>query len=358
MRCRYCFYHSLAGNRKTADFGFMSLSTLEAIVKKVLKFASGNATFSFQGGEPTLCGLDFFKAAVALQKKYNVNGVRIQNCIQTNGLLIDEHWAEFLHENSFLIGLSLDGFKSINDLNRVDMNGDGTFDRIMKVSGLLNQYHADYNILFVLTNTTAQSTDKLYDFFKTNNFSYLQFIPCIDPLGCPRGTHKYSLTPDNFSFFLKHFFDRWQADLLKGAEISVRYFDNLVRMMMGAPPETCSMMGSCHCQFVFEADGSVYPCDFYVTDEWRMGSIKDDDILELYKSESSTRFMKTSLQRANDCRRCLLYPLCRGGCRRDRENTRTGELELNYYCSAYKEFLQYATSKLIEAAHYVGALNP
>lgn len=353
LNCKYCFYHDVAQNRAVADFGFMSLETIELIIKKTLQFAAGYATFSFQGGEPTLCGIDFFKTVIELQNKHNVNHVAINDCIQTNGILIDAAWAEFLHANRFLVGLSLDGPGDLHDAYRTDAKGKGTFARVMQTVALFDKHKVEYNILFTVTGLTARAPDKLYDFFKKHNFNFLQFMPCIDPEDNERGIHEYSLKPEQYAGFLKQFFDKWYADFMGGREVSVRYYDNLVRMIMGQRPEICSLLGSCQCQFVFEADGSVYPCDFYVTDEWKLGNIQQNELLDLYQSDSCQRFINSSLAVAASCRECQWKYLCRGGCRRDRENLRNNSLELNYYCRAYQDFLEYAHPRLIKLAEYV-----
>jgi len=352
LSCEYCFYHDVARNRSVADFGFMSLETLEVIITKVLQFASGHATFAFQGGEPTLCGLDFFRSVVALQKKHNVNNVAINNALQTNGIVIDREWAAFLHENSFLVGLSLDGPRDIHDRYRVGAGRRGTYNKVMRTAALFDEYKVEYNILFTVTDLGAAHPDRLYEFFKANNFNFLQLMPCIDPQEDARGAHRYSLTPKRYAFFLKRFFDKWQADFLGGREVSVRYFDNLVRMIMGAPPEMCSLNGACQCQFVFEADGGVYPCDFYVTDEWKLGTIRENGLMELHETDTCRRFIAGSRSAVSDCRGCRWQALCRGGCRRYRE-TPGGELARNYFCEAYAGFLEYAYPRLLEVARYV-----
>jgi uncharacterized protein len=353
LKCEYCFYHDVANNRTVADYGFMSPETIEVIIRKVLQFASGYATFSFQGGEPTLCGIDFFESVVKLQNKLNINNVRINNCIQTNGLPVDRKWAQFLHDHNFLVGLSIDGPQDFHDKYRVDAGGGGTHERVMQTAALFNENKVEYNILFVVTNLTARHPDELYNFFKRKNFNFLQFMPCIDPEDEERGAHPYSLSPERYTFFLKHFFDKWCTDFMGGREVSVRYFDNLVRMASGMSHEMCSLRGSCQCQFVFEADGSVYPCDFYVTDEWKLGNIQESELVELYESDNCRRFIKSSLSAASTCLKCRWQFLCRGGCRRDRENTRTGELERNYFCESFSAFLPYAYPRLIDVAKYV-----
>ena len=353
MRCAYCFYHELAENRSTADYGFMSDETLEAVVRRVLEYASGEATFSFQGGEPTLCGLDFYKKAVALQRKYNVNSVKISNCLQTNGLLLDEDWARFLHDSNFLVGLSVDGPSDIHNANRVDAQGKGTFQRLMNTAALLEKHRVEFNILFVVTAMSARHPDKVYGFFKEHGFRFLQFIPCIEPADGESGSRAFSLTPKDFETFLKRLFDKWSSDLLSGNYISIRYFDNLVRMAMGMEPETCTLFGQCLCQLVFEADGSVYPCDFYVNDGWRLGSIHESSAAELLGSDRAKAFVTSSAQALPLCRDCRWFGLCRGGCRRDRESSVPGALGRNRYCEAYSAFLDDAYPKLIAVARHV-----
>lgn len=357
LKCKYCFYHDVANNRTVADYGFMKPEIAEAIAIKVLQFAEGQATFSFQGGEPTLCGIDFFKTFVKLQNKYNVNNALINNCIQTNGVLINEEWAEFLHDYRFLVGLSLDGPQDIHDKYRVDAMGNGTWSKVMQAVELFNKHKVEYNILFTITSAGADQPEKIYRFFKSSRFKYLQFMPCIDPEKGERGIYRYSLAPEQYASFLKQFFDHWYKDIMHGKEISIRYYDNLVRIIMGIQPEICSLYGSCRCQFVFEADGSVYPCDFYVKDEWKLGNINESSLPELYESNACRRFIESSLVLAPACHSCKWRPLCRGGCRRDRENTYADNPAKNYYCSSYRSFLEYAYPRLGKIAGYIKSLQ-
>lgn len=364
LRCKYCFYHSVAGIREVPSYGLMSLDMLEIIVKKSLEFADGICTFAFQGGEPTLVGLDFFKHLVSLQKKYNSKNVKVNNAIQTNGILINDAWAEFLAENNFLVGLSLDGPKDIHDALRYDANGDGTFIRVMNAVKLFNKHKTEYNILAVVNSYVARHVHKVYSFFKRNNFRYLQFIPCLDPLNERPGSFEYSLSPERYAYFLKNLFDLWYEDVINGNMISIRHFDNLVGMLMGYPPEMCGMSGVCNCQFVIEADGGVFPCDFYVIDEWYLGNIKDMGFEELKHSENGKKFVEASLFVDAKCKECKWFNLCRGGCRRHREPYMPmppaeqpsllvqPSLVLNYFCTSYSEFFEYAATRLWHLARY------
>ena len=350
LKCKYCFYHSIADSRTVKSYGIMNDETMEQLIKKALEYADNACTFAFQGGEPTLAGLLYYRKFIDLAKKYNVKKVKINYAIQTNGIVINEEWARFLADNNFLTGISLDGFKDIHDSSRPDAGGKGSFTRVIEAIDLFNRFHVEYNILCVVNSYTARHVNKVYNFFKKNNFKYLQFIPCLDPLDEKPGGHEFSLTPERYTYFLKNLFDEWYKDIVKGNMISIRYFDNLVGMSMGYPPESCGMSGICTAYFVVEADGGIYPCDFYVLDEWYLGNVRDVDLKDLQNSDKSNKFVEISKHIDPACRTCSFYSLCRGGCRRSREPFVDGSPALNYYCSSYKAFFEYAGSRLKEIA--------
>lgn len=350
LKCKYCFYHSEASQREIASYGLMSVELLEKLVIKAFDHAEGFCTFSFQGGEPTLVGLDFYKKLIEIQKKYNKKGIQVHNALQTNGMIIDEEWARFLADNKFLVGLSLDGPNEIHDMLRVDAKGDGSFKMVMNTARLFDKYGVEYNILTVVNSAVARHPNKIYSFFKKNGFRYQQYIQCLDPLGEKPGGHKYSLTPERYASFLKGIFDLWYKDLIEDNYHSIRNFDNYVSMAAGYPPESCGMSGVCTCYFVVESDGGVYPCDFYVLDEWKLGNINETTFAELHKTENAERFVETSKYIHGNCKECKWFSLCRGGCRRTREPFADGRPDLNYYCRSYKEFFEYAGERITQLA--------
>jgi len=326
----------------------MDVNLLEELVKKALDYADSSCTFAFQGGEPTLVGLDFYKQLIEFQKRYNKKGITISNALQTNGVVIDNEWAIFLAKNKFLVGLSLDGPKEIHDYLRVDANGDGSFNAVMGASKLFDKYNVEYNILTVVSANVARHASQVYNYFKKNNFKYQQYIQCLDPLGEEPGGYEYSLTPKRYAQFLKTTFDLWYDDLKNNDYTSIRMFDNYVSMAAGYPPESCGMSGVCTCYFVIESDGGVYPCDFYVLDEWLLGNIKNNGFNELLLTETAKRFVEKSKHVDEKCRACNWYSLCRGGCRRTREPFEDDKPNLNYYCSTYYEFFEYAGERLYD----------
>ena len=336
MRCSYCFYADVADHRDVKSYGIMSENTLETLIRKALVYADGHCAFVFQGGEPTLAGLPYFKEAIRLQKKHNTKQVRISNSLQTNGLLIDDEWAIFLKENHFLVGLSIDGDKATHDFFRLDTKKEGTFSRVQKAASVLKQHGCNFNILCVVTSRTAKHAAKTYTALK--KYHYLQFIPCIEGFG--QDVNPYVLTSEAYGAFLNATFDLYYRDYLTNAYVSVRQFDNYVHMLLGDPPENCAMQGRCACNLVVEGDGSIYPCDFYVLDEFRLGNIHTDSITDMLQSDESHVFTNKSLCVHPDCLQCKWRSLCRGGCRRDREAQLDSPLQKNRFCKAYRIFFE------------------
>ena len=341
LRCTYCFYADEIKNRETPSFGKMSDETLEILVRRVFDEAEGEAGFAFQGGEPTLAGLDFYKKLAVLEEKYNTRRLPVQHSIQTNGTRIDDEWAAFFHDHGYLVGLSLDGDRALHDGCRLDVRGNGTFDTVLHAAKLLEKHKAEFNILCTVTNFVARHPDRVYRFFKQNGFRYLQFTPCLDSFDA-KTPSPYALTAKRYASFLKTVFDRYYEDYRKGDYVSVRLFDNLVRMTRGERPEQCGMLGTCTANFILEADGSVYPCDFYMFETYRMGNIRDLPFSALRESEPARRFVDESLKTKDECASCRFFPLCHGGCRRYREKN------VFLFCEAYKDFFAYAAPRLVE----------
>ena len=352
LRCKYCFYHDLSENRATQSYGIMTKDVVDVLIKNAVNSAEKSINFVFQGGEPTLAGLDYFRyftERVDIIKKTDNKNLQINYSIQTNGVNIRGEFAKFFKDNNFLVGLSLDGAKETNDFLRVDTRGEGTHSRIIKTAELFDKFKVDYNILTVITAQTAKHIGKIYSYYKKRGFFYLQFIPCLDPLDKMPFNHIHSLTPELYEKFLINLFTLWYNDFTVGNYISIRFFDNLVRIAAGYPCEQCGMTGTCPGQFVIESEGSVFPCDFYCVDNWKMGNISDMTFEQFNTSPNMIKFRETSQSHVYDevCRTCKVFRLCRGGCRRDRDNKTDGVAENNIYCSALYNFYSYAEPYLI-----------
>ena len=352
--CTYCFYKCLSSNREEYSKGFMSEDTLEELVKQAVAYAEGSLTFAFQGGEPKLAGIPFFEKAVALQKKYNTKNLRIENTIQTNGICMDEAWAEFFAKNHFLVGLSLDGPKKIQDQFRKDTKGNGTFSKVMSAIQLLDKYHVDYNIVSVITGSSQDKASYLYKFYKRNGFDFVQLIPCMEEENRQGAVseHDFAITPEGYGKFLCEIFDLWYEDFKQGSQMDIRMFSNLAQMAAGYPPEQCGMNGTCNCYFVVEGDGSIYPCDFYCMDQWKLGKV-GDSFSDLLASPKVKEFVEVSCHIHEKCQNCAYYSLCRGGCRRWREPFVDGKPGLNELCRAYEIFFEHAQDRIKRLGEYI-----
>lgn len=323
------------------------------VIRKTMLHADGMISYVFQGGEPTLRGLEFFEKVIEYQKQYNKNRVYVNNAIQTNGYALNEEWAKFFKENHFLVGFSLDGTKENHDLYRHNTEGEGTYDRILKSINLMDAYGVDYNILTVVTKDTAEHISEIYKEYQTRGWNYQQYIACLDPLGEERGKNPYALTPVQYGSFLIELFQLWYEDWKKKKQPYIRQFDNYIGILMGYQPESCDQRGSCGVQTVVEADGSVYPCDFYMLDEYYLGNLNEHRIEDIERMRKEIGFIERSEKVSEECRKCQYYRICRGGCQRNRErNSYSGEYE-NYFCSGYKMFFDACLEQLKEIAREV-----
>ena len=353
LRCAYCFYADEASARAVPNYGLMSIEVSHALIEKALTAAEGSVSFLFQGGEPTLAGLEFYRDFVSHVKETAPGGLAVQYAIQTNGMLLNGDWCRFFQENRFLVGLSLDGTRECHDRFRRDGAGKGTYDRVVRAARQLEEYAVEYNVLTVVTGYLARHVQSVFRTLCKEGFRFQQYIPCLDPLEEERGGQGWSLSPEAYEGFLKTLFDLWFRELELGRYWSIRYFDNLVWMLKGNAPEQCSMRGCCGLQYLVEADGSVYPCDFYGLDQYRLGNLLEHDWAELDRTREALGFVEASRRVPEDCRRCAWYALCRNGCRRDRLEEPDG-LGRNYYCQAYAQFFAYALPRLKKAR---GMLN-
>lgn len=330
MRCKYCFYHSLAQSRESFSYGIMDYATADAIVEKALKFADGQRVyFAFQGGEPLMAGLDYFKHFVQQVKKENKKESEIIFSLQTNGTLVNEEWADFFAAHKFLIGLSIDGNEKANKYRTFSDNLP-TFSKVYSTAELFIDKGVEFNCLIVTTGYTADHIEEIYKWFSDYGFKYLQFIPCLRPFG-DKSESELFMTVDQYGEFLIRLFNLYVKDYVRGNYTSVRLLDNLVYQYLGRQPEQCGVSGHCSHQFVIEGNGNVYPCDFYCLDEWLLGNISNSDFCEMAHGSKAMDFLRESLAVPEKCKACKYFGLCRaGGCKRSRAD--------RDYCQAYKRF--------------------
>ena len=334
MNCGYCFYRSASEGRENR---IMSAETVGVLIRKIKAYQPSALSVLFQGGEPLLAGPAFYRQFV---DSVSANlSVPVQYALQTNGLLIDEAFARFFRENGFLIGVSLDGDRKTNDRYRRDKDGNGVLPQILNAVSILKKHRVDFNILSVIDDENAGDIGNTWEYFKQLGFDYLQFIPYVD------GENGVSLSVEAYADFLKKSFDLWYDDYLNGKYVSVRHIDNYIGVLTGRPPENCAMCGVCGSYFVVEANGDLYPCDFYCDNKHRVASLYDETPFEI--NEKHRAFIEESKIIHDRCRSCGFHFLCRGGCKRDRIN---GFSE-NKYCKAYLDFFAYAGKRMTSIAN-------
>lgn len=350
MRCAYCFYTDETENRAVPCAGRMSAETTDLLLHRTFAETEpgGCVTFAFQGGEPTLAGLTFYQSFVRAVQAQCPPRVRVEYAIQTNGLLINEEWAAFFAQEHFLVGLSLDGCKELHDLNRRTAADGDTWKSVTGALRILQQHGVAVNILCVVTDSHVRKTQKIYTKLKKHGVDHMQFIACMEPIGAARGDAPFALSPQAYGDFLCRLFDLWYRDWMQGMPVSIRLFEDYVHLLLRDGASTCSTCGQCGGYLVVEADGSVYPCDFYCLDDWRLGSLQENTLAELLTGETMQHFRTRTAAKPPECITCRLRPLCSGGCPHDWTNTNT--VVHNYYCEAFTALLHHALPRLQQIA--------
>jgi len=345
LNCDYCFY--LCKDRLFKDSKKrMSLQTLEEMTRQALQQNSSNSVnFGWQGGEPSLMGLDFFQEAVKYQKKYG-KGKSIGNGFQTNGILLDKNWSRFFRENQFLIGLSLDGPEEIHDAYRKFKNGNGSWKIITENLKTLLDDDVAVNAISVVNHISVKYPETIYHFHKEQGLNYMQFIPCLEKDPSTGEIASFCPNAEELGLFWEKLFDCWVKDFdITGPQTSIRFFDSVFYHYAGYPPPECTLLNTCGIYVVIEHNGNVYSCDFYVEPQWKLGNIHHGDLIHFLNSKKQNQFGQKKSSLPDECMKCRWLHLCRGGCPKDRDNNK-----LSYFCSAYKHFFQYSHEKYLQLA--------
>ena len=320
MRCKYCFYADISSIREQPSYGVMTSETRKKVLSNIFsQLDSGDSiTFAFQGGEPTMAGIGWFRQFIQEARQLAGDGIQISYAFQTNGLLLDDDWLNLFKEHHFLVGLSLDGPKDFHDRNRPDAHGNGTFAHLLDIKKKMDRLHVSYNILTVLTNAAARHPQKLWYFLNEQQIAWVQFVPCLAPLDGEQNV--YALTPERFASFYTALFDLWYPTLAQGRPMSIKLFDDLLALLAFGQETACGITGHCHPQIVVEANGNVYPCDFYAVDEWLSGNLQEDNIRTLYNSSAHASFRSRPRTMPEQCGDCPYASICGGGCPRMRSS--------------------------------------
>lgn len=356
--CSYCYYLEKQKLYPDNSSLTMNLDTLEVFVRKYIQEQPGpEVTFVWQGGEPTLMGLSYYRHALRLQQKYG-SGKQIFNSLQTNGILLNEEWCRFFRENNFLIGISIDGPEELHDAYRRNCGGKGTFARVMRAIELLKKHGVEFNTLSVVNNINSEHPEEVYSFLKRIGSRYMQFIPVVERLSSEPDKGILNLVPPEydgsaglapwsvprlqFGEFLTAIFRAWvRKDV---GRYYVQPFDAALANELDLPPGVCSFAESCGDALVMEHNGDLYSCDHYVYPEYKVGNIRNTSLKRVILSEEQQLFgQKKQVDLPSSCRSCDVYRYCRGECPKHRFlTTVAGEPHLNYLCEGYQVFFRYA----------------
>jgi uncharacterized protein len=366
LDCEYCFFLSKEMLYPGSRFR-MADDLLESYLRQLIEAhaRSPEVTVAWQGGEPTMMGLDFFRRSLELAEKHRMPHQRIAYTIQTNATLIDEEWAAFFKENGFLVGVSIDGPKEIHDTYRVDKGGKGSFDRVMAGLSHLRERGVEWNALTTIHAANQKHGREIYRFLRDGcGARFMQFIPIVEratpetlpiakegwgegvkgrPLYTQEGTllTERSISPEGYGRFLIDVFEEWvRRDV---GEVFVQMFDVALANWHGEPPSLCVHTETCGLALALEHTGDLYSCDHFVEPAFKLGNIKDKHMIELIASPQQKKFgldKRDTLPRF--CRECDVRFACHGGCPKDRFiDDPYGEPGLNYLCSSFKAFFHH-----------------
>lgn len=352
LACKYCYYLEKNNLYDKSHRHIMSDEMLEQFTREYIEAQTmPQVLFTWHGGEPLMRSIDFYKKALALQKKY-ARGRRIDNVIQTNGTMLTDEWCEFFAQNNWLVGISIDGPQEYHDHYRLTTTGNPSWQKVMHGIELLKKHHVEWNAMAVVNAYNADHPLEFYHFFKDNGCQYLQFTPIVERLTKHQDGRTlasladdkeipladFSVTPELWGNFLCAIFDEWVRNDV--GKMFVEIFDCTLANWMGVLPGICAYSKNCGHAGVMEHNGDVYSCDHFVFPEYKLGNIRDHTLIEMLygdKQHAFSRLKHTSLPR--QCKECDMEFACHGECPKNRfEKDKYGEPGLNYLCKGYYQY--------------------
>ncbi|AMO58348.1 hypothetical protein GZ77_21740 [Endozoicomonas montiporae] len=360
LDCDYCFYlekevffNKRAENKGKEKITHMSDEVLRNYIKQYIASQdTPMVDFTWQGGEPTTAGLDFFKRAIEYQKKF-AGDKQITNSLQTNGVLLNDEWCAFLKEHNFLVGLSIDGPEELHDHYRVSQGGKPTFKRVVKAIECMKKHGVEFNTLTVVNNVNVKHPLKVYNFLKEIGSTFTQFIPVIEQMEVgvenpmlifPKSQSEkklmpFSVDPEEFGDFMIAVFNEWiRKDVGK---IYVQMFDNALATWIGQPANLCIFREECGSALVVERNGDIYSCDHYVYPEYKLGNISDKNVHKVATQKAQQKFGKDKSNVGEICEKCEYRFACNGGCPKHRIHPNSDGSSQNHLCPGYKKIFRH-----------------
>jgi len=356
LACDYCYYRSKDHLFPGSDFR-MPDGLLENFTRQYIQAQQiPQVSFIWQGGEPTLAGLDFFRKAVGFQKQYARPGMKIENAIQTNGTLLNDEWCHFLKENHFLVGISIDGPPELHNIYRKDKAGQGSLDLVLAALALLKKYEVDYNVLCTVNAANVEHPLTVYRYLRDSlAVSFVQFIPIVErknKTGHQTGNKltSRSVTGEQYGRFLIDIFDEWlEHDI---GQIFVQIFDEALSKWVGTQGGLCIFSQTCGLALLLEHNGDLFSCDHFVEPKYKLGNITQTDLVDIVRSHTQYQFgIRKRDNLPQYCRDCEVLFACQGGCPKNRfHDSPAGEHGLNVLCSGYQAFFNHIDQPMRQMA--------
>lgn len=346
LKCTYCFYLEKESLFPESKSHRMSDEIMEEMIRQVMQQSGRQVSIAWQGGEPALLGLEFYRKAVEFEIKYG-HGKEVGNGFQTNGTLLDREWARFFKKYDWLVGLSLDGPEHIHDRYRINKGEQKTWHIVEEKAKMLLEEGVAVNAMCCITDYSANYPEDLYHYYKSLGLTWMQFIPVVetDPED-PSRAAPFSLTAEKYGKFLVKLFDLWLADFANGVPTtSVRHFDSVFYSYVGMEPPECTMHKECGPYVVVEHNGNIYSCDFFVEPRHRLGNLRNDKIINMLNSKKQDDFGKAKAVLPRKCRFCPWLTKCFGGCTKDRIKDPEDQ-RLPRFCESYIMFFEHADATL------------
>ncbi len=379
LRCEYCFYLEKETFYPDGETYRMSDEVLEAYIRQVAEAHAEipELIFAWQGGEPTLLGIEFFEKALELQKRY-AGGKPVRNTLQTNGTLLDDEWCRFLKKNNFLVGLSLDGPEELHDRYRRDAGGAGSFAKVLRALNLMKKHGVEFNILACVNRETSKRPLDVYGFFKDIGVEFIQFIPIVElaaneettqlglQLGVPSDPGNgeasvrvtdWTVEPENYGDFLITIFDEWVRNDV--GSVFVMNFEWALVSFIGIQMPACFFAPVCGNAGIIEHNGDIYSCDHYMYPRYRLGNILTDNLASMMDSPQQREFGADKEKLPRYCLECRVLKACYGECPKHRfAVTPDGESGLNYLCAGYKKYFNHILPYLKAMTDLLNAGKP
>jgi uncharacterized protein len=341
MACSYCYYRPVQALYPDEPRPRITDEVFAAVCEQYRALELAEIKIGWQGGEPTLMGLDFFRRAVEIEGRSARAGDCWGNSLQTNGALLNEEWAAFLAQKRFLVGISMDGPADLNTMRR-SMAGGPVHEGTMRAVELLKRHGVEFNVLVVVSRANCAEPRRIFRFLVENDLHYSQFIPCTEPGGAPGTLTEHSVSAAEYGEFMARLFDAWIEN--DDPSYYVRAIDNYLHQFFGLPPECCEYREDCSNLVTVEWNGDVYPCDFFVEPRYRMGNVLEQTLEQMLSGPAFRSFVDAAEHVPAMCARCDYLRFCHAGCFRHRQKLGIGPEEMPYLCEANKRIFGHVFS--------------